>query len=124
MNTRNDENNNLLNIAENYYDSMLRKDFETMGAYLHQDIIFISPLTEIRGKEPVVLAAKNLAQLLQHIEIRSRFATNNQIMFAYDFMFPSPIGKLRAAVLMDFTNQMISRIELFYDATPFKEKKN
>lgn len=45
-------------------------------------------------------------------------------MLASDFMFHEPIGKLRAAVLMEFTNQLISKIELFYDGRPFEEKKS
>jgi hypothetical protein len=35
---------------------------------------------------------------------------------------PDPIGKLRAAVLMEFTDQLISKIELFYDGRPFEKK--
>jgi hypothetical protein len=45
-------------------------------------------------------------------------------MFAYDMVVPAPIGKFRAAVLMEFTESLISKIELFYDASPFQEKKN
>lgn len=124
MNTIYDESHNHLNIAENYYRAMLQKDFDTMANCLHPDVHFIGPLAEMRGKEPVVSAAKNLSQILSNIQIRSRFAADNQIMFAYDFMFPEPIGKLRAAVLMEFTNQLISKIKLFYDGRPFEEKKN
>lgn len=115
---------NNLKIAENYYDTMLKKDFDTMASYLHKDVHLISPLAEIRGKEEVVLAAKNLSQLLQEIQIRSKFASNNQIMLAYDFIFPDPIGFLRAAVLMEFNNELIFKIELFYDGRPFVEKRN
>jgi hypothetical protein len=82
------------------------------------------PLAEMRGKEPVVAAATNLSQILSNIEIRARFTAGNQIMLAYDFMFPEPIGKLRAAVLMEFTYHLISKIELFYDGRAFEEKKN
>lgn len=35
-----------------------------------------------------------------------------------------PIGCLRAAVLMEFTDQLISKIELFYDGRLFEEKKS
>ncbi len=108
----------------NYYHAMLQKDFDTMASRLHPDVHFIGPLAEMHGKESVVLAAKNLSQILSNIQIRSRFTADNQIMFAYDFMFPEPIGKLRAAVLMEFTNQLISKIELFYDGRPFEEKKS
>lgn len=98
---------------------MLAKDL----SYLHENVILISPLAEIHEKEAVIAAAKNLAEILQNIIFGSRFAMNHQIMFAYDFIFPSPIENLRAAVLIDFTNSLISRIELFYDAKPFVEKR-
>lgn len=45
-------------------------------------------------------------------------------MFAYDMIALDPIGKFRASALMDFTDQLISKIELFYDATPFQAQKN
>ena len=124
MNTIHAENNINLNIAENYYRAMLAKDFNSMASYLHENVHFIGPLAEMRGKDAVVSAAKNLSQILQNIHIRSKFADSNQIMFAYDFTFPAPINCLRAAVLMDFTDKLISRIELFYDSKPFIEKKN
>lgn len=108
--------------AENYYSAMLAKDFDTMASYLHPDVHFIGPLAEMQGKDTVVSAAKNLSQILESINIRSRFESQNQIMLAYDFMFPAPIGKLRAAVRMKFTDQKISKIELFYDGTPFLDK--
>lgn len=108
--------------AENYYNAITGKDFDKMESYLHEKIHFISPLAEMCWKDAVVLAAKNLSLILQDINIRSKFATGNQIMFAYDFIFPAPIGMLRAAVLMDFTEGLISKIELFYDSKLFTRK--
>ena len=78
----------------------------------------------MHGKEPIVTAAKNFGGILQDIQIRSRFSSDNQIMFAYDMVVPAPIGKFRAAVLMEFKGRLISKIELFYDASPFQEKKS
>lgn len=124
MNTTNSESDNNLKVAENYYNSMLAKDFDKMAGYLHNDVHFIGPLAEMHGKDAVVTAAKNFGGILQDIQIRSRFSSDNQIMFAYDMVVPVPIGKFRAAVLMEFTDRLISKIELFYDASPFEEKKN
>ena len=124
MNTINYESDSNLTVATNYYHEMLQKNFDAMASYLHQDVTFIGPLAEMSGKAAVVSAAKNLSQILGDIKIRAKLASGNQIMFAYDFMFPEPIGKLRAAVLMEFTNQLISKIELFYDGRPFEEKKD
>jgi hypothetical protein len=124
MNTTNSESDNNLKSAENYYNAMLAKDFDKMASYLHDNVHFIGPLAEMHGKDSVVSAAKNFGGILQDIQIRSRFSSGNQIMFAYDMIVPAPIGKFRAAVLMEFTDQLISKIELFYDASPFEEKKS
>jgi hypothetical protein len=124
MKTTHSESDNNLKVAESYYRSMLDKDFDTMSSCLHENVLFIGPLAEMQERDAVVSAAKNLSQILVDIKIRSKFAHQNQIMFAYDFIFPEPIGKLRAAVLMEFTNQLISKIELFYDGRPFEEKKS
>lgn len=124
MNTIPSETNNNLKSAESYYNAMLAKDFDKMASFLHDKVHFIGPLAEMRGKDAVVTAAKNFSAILKDIQIRSRFSSGNQIMFAYDMVVPTPIGKFRAAVLMEFTNQLISKIELFYDARPFEEKKS
>ena len=124
MNTTNFESDNNLKSAENYYNAMLAKDFDKMAGYLHNDVHLIGPLAEMHGKDAVVTAAKNFGGILQDIQIRSRFSSDNQIMFAYDMVVPVPIGKFRAAVLMEFTDRLISKIELFYDASPFEEKKS
>lgn len=113
-----------LSLAESYYNAMLAKDFDKMANYLHNNVQFIGPLAEMHGKEPIVTAAKNFGGILQDIQIRSRFAASDQIMFAYNMVVPTPIGKFRAAVLMEFTDRLISKIELFYDASPFQEKKS
>ena len=113
-----------LRLAESYYNAMLAKDFDKMVSYLHDNVHFIGPLAEMHGKDAVVGAAKNFGGMLQDIQIRSRFAAGDQIMFAYDMTIPAPIGKFRAAVLMEFMDRLISKIELFYDASPFQEKKS
>lgn len=118
-----DENKNL-ECAEAYYTHMLNKNFGAMAEYLHSDVNFIGPLAEMSGKDAVVAAAKHFGEILQDIQIRSRFAAGNQIMLAYDMTLPAPTGKFRAAVLMDFKNGQISKIELFYDARPFEAQRD
>ena len=103
---------------------MLAKDFDKMTSYLHDTVHFIGPLAELHGKDAVVSVAKNFGGILQDIQIRWRFSSGNQIMFAYDMSVTAPIGTFREAVLMEFTAQLISKIELFYDASPFEAKKS
>lgn len=117
------ETNNIT-IVENYYNAILAKDFATVESSLHDQVYFIGPLAELHGKAAVVDAAKNLSQMLTKIDIRVKLANTHQVMFAYDFLFPEPIGLLRASVLMELQDQLITRIELFYDGRPFFEKKD
>lgn len=124
MNTIHSEDEKNLTVAIDYYYSMLSKDFDTMISCLSNDIHLISPLAQMHSKEEVVTAAKKLAEILQDIKIRSRFASNNQVMLAYDMMFPESMGDFRSAVLMDFKNSKIEKIELFYDGRLFETKKN
>lgn len=123
MHTDTNEADQNLKVAETYYQKMLEKDFEAMATCLDDTVQLIGPLSEMSGKEAVVSAAKGLSQILKDIQIRSKFAFGSQIMLAYDFFFPEPISKLRAAVLMDFKNQQITRIELFFDGRPFGAKQ-
>jgi hypothetical protein len=110
-----------LSLAESYYNAMLAKDFDRMAGYLHDNVHFIGPLAEMQGKDTIVTAAKNFGKVLHNIQIRARFSSDNQIMLAYDMVVSAPIGKFRAAVMMEFTDQLISKIELFYDARPFQK---
>lgn len=126
MKNKHDENENLLAIAESYYQHLLAKDFLAMEAYLDEDVALIGPLSSFAGKAAVVEAAKGLSRVLERIDIRAKFQAGSQIMLAYDFFFPAPIGKLRSAVLMefrkkpDFKNERIFKIELFFDTKPFQ----
>ena len=113
-----------LKAALNYYGAMQAKDFDTMASYLDDEICLISPLAEINGKEEVLTAAKNFGGMLKEIHIRSKFSDHDQVMLAYDMIVPEPIGKFRAAALMDFKNIRITKIELFYDARAFEVKKS
>lgn len=124
MNTTVFDSHSNLVIAESYYNAMLAKDFDKMASYLHDNVHFLGPLGEMQGKDAVLSAAKNIGGILQEIQIRSRFAAGDEIMFAYDMIIPAPIGKFRASVLMGFTERSISKIELFYDPRPFLEMKS
>ncbi len=108
-----------LEIAETYYESMLKQEFETMAQCLHTDVCLFSPAQELSGKENVVQAAKELSQICTNIDIRSKFSHQNQVMLAYDFTFPNPTGQLLAAALITFKDNLIAKIELFFDTSSF-----
>jgi len=117
-------NTNNMQVAEKYYKKMLAHDFDAMADCLDENIHLISPLSEVHGRENVVNAARNLSGLLEDIVFNAKFSENDQVMFAYDFMFKGAIGKLRSAGLFEFKDGKITKINLFYDGRPFVQKRD
>lgn len=114
---------NYLESAEAYYNAMLASDFKKMAAYLNEDAQFIGPLAQMKGRDNIIEAAKNLVKMLEKIEFRERFASENKVVFIYDFIFPQPLGLLRSAGCITFENSLISVIEVFYDGAQVMQKR-
>lgn len=110
-------------VAEAYYKAMGEKDVEVMGQHLHPDIRFVGPMGDMTGKGAVLGATESLLPLLHNLKVRATFASETQAMVAYDLECLPPIGAFRVAALMDFEGDLISSIELFYDAPSFDQKK-
>ncbi len=108
-----------INIALNYYKAMHNKDAQELDKYLHPQVEFLGPIAKLAGKEAVLEAAKRFMSLLNNVTVRAKFASGNQVMLVYDTAFPDPIGNVSAACLMNFTEGLIARIELFFDTRPF-----
>ena len=109
--------------AEAYYKAFGNKDLAGMEKYLHPGVHFMGPLAELSGKDVVLEAARRLFGGFNALTIRAKVGAGNQVMVAYDLDCPQPIGIFRVAVLMTFTEDLISDIELFYDARPFEKRK-
>lgn len=107
--------------AQAYYKAMTDKDLAGVACQLHPQVQFVGPMASLAGKEPVLEAAKRFMSLIQGIRIRAQFGSESQVMLTYDADFAGPIGICRTAVLMAFRDDMIERIELFYDVRPFEK---
>ena len=120
MNTTKNEEK-LINIAVSHYDGIMSGDFKTIASNLHEDVQLISPLAEVKGRDVIVESAKTLHDILNNVEIRAKFCSGSQVMLAFDFFFKQEGFDLRSAVLMTFSKEKISKIELFYDGRPFEK---
>lgn len=109
--------------AKAYYLSIDNKNVSDVERTLHPDVQLVSPLARIEGKELVLNAVKRFMTVFNKLTIRTACGSADQVMLVYDLDCPDPIGLVRTAVLMNFKNNLIARIELFFDARPF-EKKN
>lgn len=110
---------NSVSIAEAYYTAMSEKNGEGLGKYLHPDVQFKGPLSQLKGKEAVLESVKNFTSFFKKLTIRTKFGSGDQAMVVYDVDFPEPIGRFPSAALLTIREGLIREIELFFDGRPF-----
>lgn len=124
MDTTSLRSNKNIDAVLNYYNAMLEKNFDKMAGFLHDDVEFVGPLSQMQGKASVVLAVQNLSKILDDIQVRVCWSQKNQVMIVYDFIFSKLELNLRSSGLIDVAERKITKIELFYDGRPFENNSN
>ena len=108
--------------AKIFYQAYDEKNISVIEQYLHPDIHYLAPLGESSGKESFLVAVKRFLGIIKKLKIRTAFGSGDQVILIYDLHFGEPETICRTAVLMNFKDGLISRLELFYDARPFVNK--
>jgi len=103
-----------------YLDAWSRKDLDGIAIHLHPDVHFKGPMQELNGRDAVLASTKRVFPLLVRLDVRARFISGDQAMFAYDFVCHEPIGVCRTAEMVRFADGLIRETELFFDARPFE----
>ncbi|MCB1110372.1 MAG: nuclear transport factor 2 family protein [Chlamydiia bacterium] len=111
---------NLMNLAEEYYQLVGKKDAEGIEKYLHPNVEFRSPLSALKGKPAFVEAVSNFMKALESLVIRAKFGEGNQAVIVYDVIMPGMTQCESAVALLDFQDKMIVKIELFFDGKAFE----
>jgi hypothetical protein len=78
-------------------------------------------LGELSGKEAVLGAVTKFAAQLNSLSVNIGFGSEEQAMVNYDVDFGPPFGICRTAALLTFQENLIARLELFFDARPFEK---
>jgi len=107
-------------LAEAYYAAMSNKDLSGVAHCLHPDVQFLAPLAEKAGKEAFLETIKPFMAFFKSLKVRATCSSEAQATVVYDL--DCPAGLIRTATLLTFEGNLISRIELFYDARPFEKK--
>jgi ketosteroid isomerase-like protein len=110
-----------LNLAEAYYQAIGNKDTASVAELLHPDVHLIGPLSEVSGKEAVLGAITNYVAQIKGLSVQAGFGSEEQAMVKYDVDFGQPLGICRTAALLTFKDNLIARLELFFDARPFEK---
>jgi len=108
-----------MDLAKAYYISMGQRNLDEMAPFLHPEVKFVAPLATAEAKETVLAATKSFSKFFKSLIIRSICGSDTQAIVIYDLEFPEPIGKLSSAAALTIKNNLITNIELFYDARRF-----
>ena len=110
-------------LAEGYYTQIGQKNVEGIKKYLHPDVELYSPLATVKGKEAVIKAASHFMDAIKSLTIRAKFGSEDQAMIVCDSNMPGITERFPTASLLSFRNDLIIKIELFYDGRRLVEKK-
>lgn len=110
-------------LAEEYYTLIGKKNAEGIKKHLHPDVELYSPLATVKGKEAVFKAASNFSNVIKSLTIRAKFGSGDQAMIVCDSDIPGVVGSFPTASLLSFRDELIVKIELFYDGGRLVEKK-
>lgn len=111
-----------LSIAQGFYTAMGNKNVKDMEKHLHPNVQFMAPLATANGKEAYLEALKGFTSYFNTLTIRAAFGSKDQAMVVYDVDFPAPVGKCPTAVHLTFEDELITKIQLFYDGRLFEKK--
>lgn len=78
--------NNLM-IATEYCVAMGEKNLEKIATYLHPDVEFLGPLSEVKGKEKYCEMLMGFMGFFKTYDVRVICASENHVMLAYDVEF-------------------------------------
>ncbi len=109
-----------LDVAMAYYQALQAKDLEAIGSCFRDDIHFIGPLANLTGRDSVLEGVKKLFPFFKNFNMRTQFESEDQVMVVYDLECSDPIGNIRVGALLTFKQNLISVVELFFDARAFE----
>ena len=110
-------------VAEEYYTLIGEKNAEGIKKHLHPNVELYSPLAIVKGKEAVFKAASNFINMIKSLTIRAKFGAGDQAMIVCDSAIPGMVESFPTASLLSFRDELIVKIELFYDGGRLVEKK-
>src|SRR3989338_9853102 len=105
-------------LAHEYYTLMGQKNAVGIKKYLHPDVALYSPMATVKGKEAVYQSACNFIEMIHSLKVRAGFGAGDQAMIVSDSLIPGMKDLFPTASLLSFRDELIIKIELFYDSRP------
>lgn len=109
--------------GEEYYTLVGQKNVEGVKNYLHPEVEFYGPLASLKGRDAVVKATSHFMSQFKSLTIRAKFGNTDQALLVYDLDIPGISSSFPGASMLTFQDDLIVRIDLFYDGSRFLQKR-
>jgi hypothetical protein len=112
-----------LDVAKEFYTKIGEKKFSEVEKLLHENVEFKGPLAVSVGKQAYLTAVQNFGKAFKSSKIREIMGDGDKAILVIDYDMPLPIGHFPSVAYLMVHEGLIRRIELFYDAQHFVEKR-
>jgi hypothetical protein len=107
-------------VVAKYVAAWERRDLTDITALIHPEIQFKSPTASLNGRDKYVEATARFLPMLERVELRAQFVSDDGAMLAWDFVCRPPIGACPTAELVRIKGGLIYVSEVFFDARSFE----
>jgi len=107
-------------VVAKYVAGWERRALTDIAALIHPEIQFKSPTAMLNGRDKYVEATARFLPLLERVDVRAKFVSDDGAMLAYDFVCRAPIGACPIAELVRIKDGLVYVSEVFFDARPFE----
>jgi SnoaL-like domain len=106
-------------IVANYQNAMDKGDVAGARKLLHDDLHFSGPLDTFDRPEPYLEALKQLAPMLEKVEVLKVFSEGDQVARFCNLHFRPPLPTTFIGEWFQVRGDKIARIQIAFDARPF-----
>jgi ketosteroid isomerase-like protein len=106
-------------IVSEYQAAMDRGDMAAARKFLADDMKFQGPLDTFDKPEPYLNALKQLAPMLERVEIKKVFGEGNEVARFCDLHFKPPLPTTFVGEWFVVKGDKIASIRIAFDARPF-----
>jgi quinol monooxygenase YgiN len=108
-------------ILKNFYDAAIRRDFETLRSFIHDELVFVGIFETYRSAEQYLDAFKGLLSITERLEVKKIMAQGNDAAIFFELQTRAPAeATVLVAEWHHFEGGKIARVESAFDARPYE----
>jgi ketosteroid isomerase-like protein len=110
---------NAKEVVESYSTALGKGDFAAARKLMHDDMTFQGPFDTFNRADDYLEAIKNLASIIQRVDLKKVFVDDNDVCVLYDMVTNTPAGTAFIVEWYQIKGGKIAALRAVFDARPF-----